>query len=289
MKVVRVNNKKKSDANVVVEVDPMLFNTIIKKCFTCSKFGHLSKNCTASTTCLKCASNYGLKDCESDIYKCINCIDCNSRYKTNHDVRHTVFDQYTEKEEDIVSGIRKITLKNVIYWISRAWDSVGGSTIKKTLSKVLDIGNYDSEDDSPLNDLALKWSRGEMSSSNFDSETEEEQQNLFELMQNLKSCENVTRQDVDEWVTANDLKEEVNVEELRNAFQETEKSDDDDNEAVDEQPPTKISHQECFASLEKGLRYIEQQSEATPAVLLLLNRWRNMAARKRRYETEAHR
>ncbi|KAK9736825.1 hypothetical protein QE152_g11245 [Popillia japonica] len=110
-----------------------------------------------------------------------------------------------------------------------------------------------------------------MSSSNFDSETEEEQQHLFELMQNLKGRENVTRQDVYEWVTEDDF------EELTNAFQETDKSDD---EAVDEQPPTKISHQEGFASLEKALRYIEQQSEATPADLLLLNRWRNMAANK---------
>lgn len=190
---------------------------------------------------------------------------------------------YTEKEEDIISAIRKITLKNVMYWVSQAWDSVRGSTIKKSWSKVIDIENYDSEDDIPLSELALKLrSRGEMSSSNFDSETEEEEQNLFELMQNLKGCENVTRQDVVEWVTADDLEEEMSVEELTNAFQETEKSDDDDDEAVDEQPPTKISHQEGFASLEKALRYIEQQSEATPADLVLLNRWRNMAARKRR-------
>ncbi|KAK9680560.1 hypothetical protein QE152_g39000 [Popillia japonica] len=69
-----------------------------------------------------------------------------------------------------------------------------------------------------------------------------------------------------------DLEEEISVEELTNAFQETEKSDDDDNDAVDEQPPTKFSHQEGFASLEKALRYIEQQSEPTPADRLLLNR-----------------
>lgn len=178
--------------------------------------------------------------------------------------------EYTEKEEDIISAIRKITLKNVIYWVSQAWDS----TIKKSWTKVIDNENYDSEDDIPLSELALKFrSRGEMSSSNFDIETEEEQ-NLFELLQNLKGCENMTRQDVVEWVTVDDLEEEMSIEELTNAFQETEKSDDDDDEAVDEQPLTKISHQEGFASLEKALRYIKQQSEATPADLLLLNRWR---------------
>ncbi|KAK9694525.1 hypothetical protein QE152_g33484 [Popillia japonica] len=103
-----------------------------------------------------------------------------------------------------------------------------------------------------------------MSSSSFDSETEQEQQSLFELMRNLKGCENVTRQDVDEWLTADDLESEMSVEELTNAFEETGKLYDDDNEAVDEQAPTKMCHQEGFAFLEKARRYIEQQSEATP-------------------------
>ncbi|XP_066248165.1 jerky protein homolog-like [Euwallacea similis] len=174
--------------------------------------------------------------------------------------------EYTEKE-DVISGMRKITLKNVIYWINQAWDS-----------------DYnDSEDDTPLNELALKLkNRGETSCSNFDSKTEEEK-SLLELMQNLKGCENVTKQDVVDWVTADDLEEEMSIEEITNTFQETEKSDDsDDDEAVDEQPPTKISHQEGFASLEKVLKYIEQQPEATPADLLFLNTWKNIAAKKRR-------
>lgn len=45
-------------------------------------------------------------------------------------------------------------------------------------------------------------------------------------------------QDV-EWVTAYDCEEEMNVEDIINAFQEMLKSDD---EAVDQQPPTKISY-----------------------------------------------
>ncbi|XP_066257537.1 jerky protein homolog-like [Euwallacea similis] len=189
--------------------------------------------------------------------------------------------EYTEKE-DVISGMRKIILKNVIYWISQAWDSVCGTTIHKSWSQIIDFKGYnDSEDDTSLNELALK-NRGETSCSNFDSKTEEEK-SLLELMQNLKGCDNVTKQDVVDWVTADDLEEEMSIEEITNTFQETEKSDDsDDDEAVDDQPPTKISHQEGFASWKKALKYIEQQPEATPANLLFLNRWKNIAAKKRR-------
>ncbi|XP_030748904.1 jerky protein homolog-like [Sitophilus oryzae] len=100
-------------------------------------------------------------------------------------------------------------------------DSVRSSTIQKSWSKVIDIEDYnDSEDDIPLNELALKWkSRGEMSCTNLNETGEEE--SLLELMQNLKGCENVTRQDVGEWVTADDLEEEMIIEEIANAFRET--------------------------------------------------------------------
>lgn len=192
--------------------------------------------------------------------------------------------EYTEKE-DLTSGLRNITLKNVIYWVSQAWDSVRVSTIQKSWSKVIDFEDCnDSEEDLPLNQLASKLrSREEMPSSSFASETEEEEKSLFELMQTLKGCENVTKEDVVQWVTADDLEEEFSIEEITTAFQGTGKTDDDDDDmeacVVDEQ---RISHQEGFATLEKALLYVEQQPEATPADLLLLNRWRNMAARKRR-------
>lgn len=187
---------------------------------------------------------------------------------------------YTEKE-DIINGLRKITLKNVIYWVSQAWDSVRASTIQKSWSKTIDFENScDSEEDIPLSELASKF-RGRKEMLCETDKNEEEEKSLFELMQTIEGCENVTRQDVVEWTTADDLEEELSIEEITAAFQET-GEDDDDDEVVDGEPPIKISHQEGFAALEKALIYIEQQPEATAADLLLLNRWRNIAARKRR-------
>ncbi|GJQ84351.1 hypothetical protein Trydic_g5289 [Trypoxylus dichotomus] len=72
------------------------------------------------------------------------------------------------------------------------------------------------------NPLASKLRNGEqMLSSSFASETIDAQQNLFELMQELNGCENVTTQDVAQWVTVDDSDEEPTIEELIAAFQET--------------------------------------------------------------------
>lgn len=90
--------------------------------------------------------------------------------------------------------------------------------------------------------------------------------------------------------SADDLEEELSTEEITNALQETEKAADDE-EAVDDKLSTETPYQEGFAAWNKALFYFEQQPKATPADLLILNRWRNIAAknRKMRYETGAHR
>ncbi|GJQ80824.1 hypothetical protein Trydic_g9411 [Trypoxylus dichotomus] len=85
----------------------------------------------------------------------------------------------------------------------------------------------------PSNQLAFKLRSGEeMPSSSFASETEDAQQNLFELMQKFNSCENVTTQDVAQWVTADDSEEESTIEELTTACQRTRNVDDDKDDDI---------------------------------------------------------
>ncbi|GJQ87247.1 hypothetical protein Trydic_g13 [Trypoxylus dichotomus] len=105
----------------------------------------------------------------------------------------------------ISCALRSITLTDVMYWVSQAWDLVRVSTIRRSWSEAIDFedGN-DGGEDLPSNELASKLRNGE-----------------------------------------------------------------------------KIGL--GFASLQKILPYVEQQQlEAKPADLLLLNRWRNIATRKRR-------
>lgn len=87
--------------------------------------------------------------------------------------------QHTEKE-DLTSGLRKITLKDVIYWVSQAWDSVRDYTIQKSWSKVIDFEKFDdSEDDIPLDKLASKLkNRKEMLSCSVSEEEQEEEEKV---------------------------------------------------------------------------------------------------------------
>jgi uncharacterized protein YqjF (DUF2071 family) len=42
-----------------------------------------------------------------------------------------------------------------------------------------------------------------------------------------------------------------------------------------------VTHSDASAALDVALRYVEQQSTATPADTLFLRRWRNFAAKQR--------
>lgn len=60
----------------------------IIRCFNCSDYHHLSKNCTSKKRCPKCAGEHSLLECESTIESCCNCLDVANSLKitlaTNH-------------------------------------------------------------------------------------------------------------------------------------------------------------------------------------------------------------
>ncbi|GJQ84129.1 hypothetical protein Trydic_g12101 [Trypoxylus dichotomus] len=84
--------------------------------------------------------------------------------------------------------------------------------------------------------------------------------------------------DATQWVTAHDSEEEATNEELTSAFQGTRIIDDDEDDDIEACMVNKqrTSHQDTFATLQKALLYVEDQPDATPADLLLLNQWRNI-------------
>lgn len=105
---------KNSKMNMVVEVSPILFKKIINdgflfvgwrkcfvteslvitRCFKCSGFGHLSKNCRSSSyQCPNCAGNHKLEECtETSNFMCINCVNYNKHFKTKLDTNHSAKD-----------------------------------------------------------------------------------------------------------------------------------------------------------------------------------------------------
>ncbi|CAH1098732.1 unnamed protein product [Psylliodes chrysocephalus] len=90
----------------------------------------------------------------------------------------------TENNE-LTAILRQITLKDVIYWLSQA------STIQKSWNNIL-IQDDDTEDDLPINHLAVR-----LRDAQDDSDCEDEM-TLFDLMKQIKGCEDVTEQDVNQ-------------------------------------------------------------------------------------------
>lgn len=131
MRVVRLIGRK-SNVKVVIEVDPVTFKQIMDKghvyvgwkrcnvresfhiirCFKCCKYGHLSKNCENSVICPKCSKNHSLADCKADIFSCINCIENNSKLKTNYDINHTVFDNCCSSYKKVIDISKSMTVYN---------------------------------------------------------------------------------------------------------------------------------------------------------------------------------
>lgn len=107
---------KKYKMDIIVEVSPALFKKIINdgfvfvgwrkcfvtesfhitRCFKCSGFGHLSKNCKSSVyNCPNCSESHKLEECNEKInFTCINCVNYNKHFKTNLDTNHSAKDNH---------------------------------------------------------------------------------------------------------------------------------------------------------------------------------------------------
>lgn len=83
------------------------------RCYNCSGYHHLSKNCTAKKQCPKCAGEHTLIECESSIEKCCNCAEAakslNLVLRTDHSALSSDCPVYIRK---INSQRRRTNYKN---------------------------------------------------------------------------------------------------------------------------------------------------------------------------------
>ncbi|XP_067215686.1 jerky protein homolog-like [Linepithema humile] len=147
-----------------------------------------------------------------------------------------------------------INMKNVIYWSAQAWDAIQRSTIQKSWAKIL---NSDSQSDEVLDNI-----------------------DLYSMMEQIPGCANVEKNDTDEWANGDDCEHELTDDEICQLVNSEEEIADEtgDNEMEESQY---VNHEEGLNALELTLKYVEEQSEATASDLLLIKRWRDIAAKKR--------
>lgn len=115
IKIIKIESNKRNQEmiNIIVEIEPKTYQKImskkrlligwnscriydaidLKRCFKCSQFGHLGKDCRAETTCCpRCSKQHELKDCKSRTENCINCIRHNKAKNTNLSPKHAAWD-----------------------------------------------------------------------------------------------------------------------------------------------------------------------------------------------------
>lgn len=122
-----LKQQRSTHVNIIIEVTPAIRRTIlaqgrlyvgwescavtdnfaIVRCFHCSRYDHVSKDCKEEVTCPTCAGAHD--DCNSDSAKCVNCIIHNERSKYKVPINHSVKDPncfvYKQKLNNLISRI----------------------------------------------------------------------------------------------------------------------------------------------------------------------------------------
>lgn len=117
-KVVKLwpTKKNSNQSQAILQVDVNTYNTLmsggdgklfvgydycdvydsveLRRCFKCSGFNHHSNRCTSQKySCPRCSEEHPVKDCRSEVLKCINCIKFNEKNKElKLNVNHAAWD-----------------------------------------------------------------------------------------------------------------------------------------------------------------------------------------------------
>lgn len=119
--------------NAILEIDSVHFNKImsskrinigwdrcivyehflIRKCFKCNGYNHKYADCTNKVSCKKCSGEHDIKDCDSEIVKCINCSSVNKKLNLNFDTNHKAHSVECKVMERHIENERKRVCYNV--------------------------------------------------------------------------------------------------------------------------------------------------------------------------------
>lgn len=65
----------------------------VQRCFKCNKFNHTSGKCGNALSCPLCSGDHKLKDCNSDVRKCSNCVWLKNNSSLDISVDHIVWEK----------------------------------------------------------------------------------------------------------------------------------------------------------------------------------------------------
>lgn len=163
-----------------------------------------------------------------------------------------------DSSQTILQSLKKINIKDVIYWLGEAWDNLKEQLLRKSWKKLWPSLSYI---DSP--------------------EQADDRTEVLQLMHQIPGCEEADETDVNEWVAADTEDHQVLTDTeivslIRQDF-------DEDSDVMDEADDSEhlISHSEAAKALEISLQYVEQHANATAADIMFMRRWWNIASSAR--------
>lgn len=62
------------------------------RCFKCAGFFHKAEHCNKEDKCGNCSGNHRRKDCNEEVFKCVNCKHANETLKMTFDIKHSAYD-----------------------------------------------------------------------------------------------------------------------------------------------------------------------------------------------------
>ncbi|XP_044311435.1 jerky protein homolog-like [Varanus komodoensis] len=168
-----------------------------------------------------------------------------------------------DNNEDCVTTLKKIDMLDVIRWLAEAWEEIPNISLVKSWKILLDHedGHFNLE---PV----------------CETEVEDENDKLVSLLEKVPGCDNVNAEDITEWM-ANDEADEITDNDIVEMMTQEEVIEEEEEKASLDDRKNLIPHSEGFKTIEAALQYISEQEEATPADIICLRKWRDIASQKR--------
>ena len=181
---------------------------------------------------------------------------CKRRYKRKL-LRHIVLENESA-DESLPDILKKVTLKNVIYWVAEAWQEASNDSLGKAWRNLLLESDPESE-----------------AETNSDSEEA--------LAEAAVPLGKEAQETVFEWIAADANDPGYQIMDDEEIVAEVVASDDDEAGGSDEESPavgSSIIPTAAFDALDTSLRWLESQGTEAEH-LLLVKKWRDQAARMR--------
>lgn len=161
----------------------------------------------------------------------------------------------------IPEKLKEVNVKNVIYWVSDAWDEVSVGVLQKSWKNI--------------------WPDFSMESTQNDDEPERELNNIKQLINEIPGCEGDTVEDANEWLAPKIERDHCYTDEEILKLVSGENDSSDESEDEDKGAKTKITHSAAASAFETALEYIEQHPNSSSHDIWFIRKWLEIAATAR--------